>query len=153
MAGQAVTTQAVARALEKHGWTVVYTCLPGRPHVDVVPVHIVKGSAKQRYPDVLAFRDDVIKFLEVEQRLSDRVIEDISLRFCEIIETLSEPTAWTTWREQVRNVTGHILPPLFRPECELVICTRILPKVRKPVSLVTPLGEIFFAITAAEQYQ
>ncbi len=90
MAGQGATIGLIAEALESNGWTVVFVCVPNTPHIGVVPIPIEGGSSNQRYPDVLSFRDGVLRLTEVEITLSEDVVEKTILRFDEQITALKK---------------------------------------------------------------
>lgn len=125
MAGQGTTTVAIAEALRQAGWTVVFTCIPNAPHVGVVPIPIQGGSAKQRYPDILSFRDHILRLTEVEMGLTDDVADNIIDRFGEQRTALLNPATWTAWRARVESLTGFIIPQDCEVTCELVVCNPI----------------------------
>ncbi len=125
MPGQGPTTRAIADKLSARGWKVVYTCIPNTAHVKVVPIPTTKGSAKQHYHDIVAYKDGATKLVEVEMRLTDAVARDISTRFLESVQYLNNLDNWLTWRRHVMRVTGIELPPNFTPECDLVVCASI----------------------------
>ncbi len=126
MAGQGPTTKAYAQELTKAGWTVIYTCLPNAPHVGVVAIPI-GASCKQHYPDILAYREQLTKIVEVEIQLSKEVALKISERFLEINEALNRQQAWQTLSDHIRETTHFSLPRIFVPDCELVICKNLKP--------------------------
>ncbi len=121
MAGQGSTIRGYAVQLRDADWTVVYTCIPNTPHVGVVAIPIA-GSSKQHYPDILAFKGDVTKIVEVETQLTAAVAEKIRQRFEEIRGVLHAPGRWSTFRQHVKETTGVSLPETFSSDCELVVC-------------------------------
>lgn len=125
MAGQASTTIAIADILLRTGWTVVFRCIPNSPHIGVVPIPIQRGSAKQRYPDILSFRDHILRLTEVEIALTDNIADKIIERFDEQRAALLSPVTWVAWTARVRSLTGHLLPADCQLSCELVVCKPI----------------------------
>lgn len=125
MANQGATTKEIARTLQEVGWQVVYTCIPNTPHVNVVPISTPSGSSNQRYPDIVAFRQDDTKLIEVEIRLNRQVTNDLVIRFKDMIDALKDDSAWQLWRHHIYKTTGYHLPKRFRPHCDLVICQPI----------------------------
>jgi hypothetical protein len=121
MAGQGSTIRGYAAQLRDADWTVVYTCIPNTPHVGVVAISIA-GSSKQHYPDILAFKEDVTKIVEVEMQLTAAVAEKIRQRFEEIRGAFHAPGRWSTFRQHVKETTGIGLPKAFSSDCELVVC-------------------------------
>ncbi|MCI0565157.1 MAG: hypothetical protein MN733_42365, partial [Nitrososphaera sp.] len=119
--------------LNTNGWTIVYVCVPNTPHVNVVPIPIASGS-KQRYPDIVAFRGQITKLVEVEMKLNSNVAENIQIRFDEAVAALSDQHAWENWRQHIHRVTGLLLPHRFVPECDLVLCKPPGPKQSKLVA-------------------
>lgn len=122
MAGQGSTTIAYAASLRKEGWRVVYTCIPNTPHVGVVAISI-GASCKQHYPDILAFKGEITKIVEVEVQLTAGVAHKIRERFKEIGKAFQELNGWNNFRQHVQETTGIQLPELFVPVYELLICT------------------------------
>jgi hypothetical protein len=126
MAGQGDTTNAIAAILQDAGWTVVFKCIPNSTHVGVVPIPITQGgAAKQRYPDVLSFRDDDLRLTEVEIAISEEVVEKTIERFSEQMLALSIPETWSAWRARIAGLTGHQIPAVCTIRCELVLCKPI----------------------------
>lgn len=123
MSGQGKVTRALASRLEQQGWHVVYTCIPNTPHVKVTPIPVLNGE--QRYPDIVAYRGDVTRFIEVEIALSNAVADNIARRFDDYVSALREAEAWSTWKSHVLATTGHVLPDEFHPRLELAVCRRI----------------------------
>lgn len=150
MAGQGAVTRAVADLLRQNAWQVVFTCIPNTPHLNVVPIPTAHGVSKQRYPDILAYRGAVTKLVEVEITLNDFVAHDIETRFGEMVGALNNPEVWKLWREKIRNDTGHTLPDIFTPQCDLVICKK-LKTADSP--LVEALSRASINVSSAEQYQ
>jgi hypothetical protein len=154
VAGQGSTIKAVARELESSGWSVVYVCIPNTPHVGVVPITIKDGSAEQRYPDIVAYRDQITKIVEVEMGLTENVLYDIQTRFQEMVEALEDLEAWDTWRQHIHKVTGHSLPIGFEPECELVVCAPTSnAQIPDPIPLVTSRIETMVVVVPAKEYK
>lgn len=143
-------TRAIADLLRQSGWQVVFTCIPNTPHLDVVPIPTAHGASKQRYPDILAYRDAITKLVEVEISLNEFVAENIIMRFAEMTEALNMPEVWTPWREKVHRDTGHVLPDIFIPQCDLIIC-RKLKATDDP--LVNLLRQASINVNSADQYQ
>ncbi len=150
MAGQGAITRAIADLLKGGGWQVVFTCIPNTPHLKVVPIPTAHGVSKQRYPDILAYRDAITRLVEVEITLNDFVAQDIETRFREMVEALRNPGTWGTWREKIRNDTGHTLPEIFVPQCELVLC-RKLRAAHAPI--IEALNHVGINVSSAEQYR
>jgi hypothetical protein len=121
MAGQAVATNAVAEALTEAGWRVVFVCVPNAVHHGVVPISTPGGSARQRYPDVLAVDGMVTRLIEVENVLTEAVADDIALRLGEQTLALEDSGYWEIWRRHVEATHGIAMPATFAPIPELVI--------------------------------
>lgn len=121
MAGQAVATNAVAKALTEAGWRVVFVCVPNAVHHGVIPISTPGGSARQRYPDVLAVDGEVTRLIEVENALTASVADDIALRLAEQTVALEAPAYWEIWRRHVEATHGITMPASFAPLRELVI--------------------------------
>ena|SRR5579859_1664914 len=121
MAGQGSTIRGYAGQLRDADWTVVYMCIPNTPHVGVVAIPIA-GSSKQHYPDILAFKGNVTRIVEVEIQLTAAVAEKIRQRFEEIRGALHAPGGWSIFRQHVKGTTGISLPKTFTSDCELVVC-------------------------------
>ena len=136
MAGQGDTIRRIARVLTESGWDVVFVCVPNTPHVAVVPIPVKNGSAKQRYPDIAAYRGDITRLLEVEMSLTEGVANDIQERFTEFIGALRDPQCWCTWREHVKSQTRHVLPKNFVPRCDLVVCRNLKPDQQRYVEIL-----------------
>ncbi len=149
MAGQGVTTQMISHRLVDQGWSIVYTCIPNTPHVLVVPITIYGGSSKQRYPDIVAYRNNITKLIEVEVRLNEDVARDIRLRFNEMCDTLLDKRNWELWRAQILKVTTLSMPLEFIPSCDLVICSTIDPGLQ---NLVEYLGTASINVIEARSY-
>ena len=122
MYGQGKTTKQIVRLLEENEWNVLFYCIPNTPHFNVIPITTKSGSSKQRYPDIVAFKGDYTRFIEVEITLNEKVADDILERFSEFISSLKSNEYWRIWRNHVLNRTGKSLPPIFNPICDLVIC-------------------------------
>jgi hypothetical protein len=132
MAGQGATTKAASIALTEAGWTVAYVCLPNTPHIGVVPIPTSHGVSRQRYPDILAFKGDTIRLVEVEQFLSDAVVEDISLRFREMRTSLSDHIVYKSWKDHIERSFNYALPDKPHILCDLLLC-RAIPKSAQPL--------------------
>lgn len=150
MAGQGAITRAMADLLSGGGWHVVFKCIPNTPHLNVVPIPTAHGVSKQRYPDILAYRDATTKLLEVEITLNAFVAQDIETRFREMVEALSEPHAWRLWRDKIRRDTGHTLPEIFIPQCDLVLCKKL---TAAHAPFVEALKRAGINVSSAEQYR
>jgi hypothetical protein len=120
---QGQVTRHEANQLEQNGWRVAYVCVPGTPHVGVVPIPVVNGSCRQRYPDIVAHDGTMTLLLEVEPKLTASVSTDIQLRFSEQVNSLVAKERWDSWRNHVKHTTGVWLPDVFIPRCELVLVT------------------------------
>ena len=118
---QSQVIASIAAMLDAAGWTVAYTCMPGRAHVGVVPIPTAGGSGQQRYPDVVSTNGTLVRLTEVEPRLSVGVIREITARFVDHCLTLREPDLYRSWSDAVRRSTGVSLPEEFDPLCELVV--------------------------------
>lgn len=125
MASQGAVTQAVVAALTAAGWSVLYRCLPNTAHIGVVPIPTPTGAGNQRYPDVVALRDGVLRLIEVEHRLSEDVGNDISLRFAEMRTSLADKEVWIPWRRRISDSSGVAVPKVCRVEAELVVIAPI----------------------------
>lgn len=125
MAGQGKITKQIALSLISDKWNVVYTCIPNTPHINVVPIPIEDGASKQRYPDIVAYKGNLIKFIEVEVKLTESVSKDILLRFNEYTTALNDPIKWSLWKSHIFSQTGHKLPYIFLCEKDLIICETI----------------------------
>ncbi|MDU9127602.1 PDDEXK family nuclease [Klebsiella aerogenes] len=113
MAGQGKTTRLYASMLREEGWNVIYTCIPNSPHVRVIPIPTAHGVSKQRYPDILAIKNNRILLVEVEMTLTNSVAQDISLRFSEMQKSLENIDIYRGWSRAVEissNVTMPITP-------------------------------------------
>jgi hypothetical protein len=121
MATQGATTHAVAAALDAAGWKVVFVCVPNTSHRGVVPISTPTGSARQRYPDVLAVDAESTRLVEVENALTESVAEDIAHRFGEQRIALEGPAYWDLWRRHVEATHEIQMPAAFAPILELVI--------------------------------
>lgn len=150
MAGQGAITRAVADLLRQNAWQVVFTCIPNTPHLNVVPIPTAQGVSKQRYPDILAYRDTITKLVEVEITLNEFVAQDIETRFGEMVRALKTPEVWKLWREKIRNDTGHDLPDVFIPQCDLVLCRKLK---FTDAPLIEALRRASISVSSAEQYQ
>ncbi len=140
MAGQGVTISAIANALEDSGWTVVFVCVPNTPHIGVVPIPIEGGSSNQRYPDVLSFKDGVLRLTEVEITLSEDVVQKTIVRFDEQVRALKTNTIWLSWSDRVLSLTGHHLPLMCTIVPELVICKNIRPSQANLIDRLASAG-------------
>lgn len=119
MGTQGGTIAAIACALETARWQIVFKCVPNRAHVGVVPIPVT-GGAKQRYPDIVASRGQVLRLIEVEPVLSEVVANDIVERFTQQREALAIPALWELWRERIRTIAGIALPSSPLVEAVLV---------------------------------
>lgn len=136
MAGQGATTRLVAKTLSDNGWIVVYKCIPNTPHTSVVPIPTPNGTSNQRYPDVLAYRSIVTRLVEVEIALTKATAFDIIKRFGEMIDALNNTSLWSSWKSKIETDTGHKLPELFSPKCDLVLCNQITAPNRQFVGML-----------------
>lgn len=125
MATQGKITNEIADKLIAEGWKVVYKCIPNTPHIGVVPIPTSSGSSSQRYPDIVAYKDDEVRFVEVEIKLNAQVAKQLIERFDDYTGYLSKENNWALWKQQVFQYTGHMLPNGFCPVCDLVICSPV----------------------------
>ncbi|GGO67265.1 hypothetical protein [Bowmanella pacifica] len=125
MAGQGNITKKYANYLEKLGWNIVYKCIPNSVHVGVVPIPILNGSSKQRYPDIVALKMNTILLVEVEINLTDSVSEDIILRFDEMRESLLDNNNWRDWTSKISKNSGLDLSSVSNIDCELILVKKI----------------------------
>lgn len=124
MPDQGQTILGVKRALSREdGWTVAYVCVPNTPHIGVVPITTPEGSSEQRYPDVVATNELVIRLIEVEIKLTREVGTDILTRFKEMTTALQSSQMWKSWRRHVQEECGLSMPDTPRLSKELVLCT------------------------------
>ena len=134
MSGQGATTVSVREALLEHGWQVFFTCLPNAAHVNVVPIPVRGGSSRQRYPDILASRNEITLLVEVEVSLTEAVVENAILRFGEQLSALSDPRTWTMYKAKIGGICGFELPAQFLGIAALVTCKPISPRCDRLVS-------------------
>ena len=85
MSGQGSTTLEIGDRLRKNGWNIVFLCIPNTAHLKVIPIPTQRGGSKQRYPDIVAYRDGVTRFIEVEMNLNQSVANDLIERFSDFI--------------------------------------------------------------------
>jgi hypothetical protein len=149
MAGQGSTTKRIASLLSGSGWTVIYTCIPNTSHDGVIPIPTPYGTSHQRYPDIVACKDNITRLVEVEMRLDEAVAAGIYTRFGEMVLALQDGNAWVRWRNHVHNATGHWLPEIFTPRCDLVICGS-LNFQHQPMIRVLLSSSIY--VSAADKY-
>jgi hypothetical protein len=150
MAGQGSTTNDAVRELNQNGWTVVFACVPNTPHLNVVPIPTAGTSSKQRYPDILAFRDHTIRLVEVEIKLSYDVAIDILTRFQEMASALASPDIFSSWRMKLFGDTGYLLPEDFHAEYELIVCTPLRPSAQQ---LIDTLRDASINVREAKSLQ
>jgi len=127
IAHQGDVTRAACRLLQAARWTVVYSCVPNTPHVGVIPIPTPSGSARQRYPDILATDGTVVRLVEVEPRLTRGVATNIIQRLGEQVGALSVAEAWESWRRHVEESHGLSMPREFVPRTDLVVCAGLSP--------------------------
>jgi len=120
MAGQGTAIREIAEWLRSNDWTVLFVCVPNTPHVGVIPIP-TDGLAKQRYTDVVAVKGSILKLIEVEIALNEKVAEDIAARLSEQRLALRRPNTWREWSSRVAASTGARLPTSPTIECELVV--------------------------------
>lgn len=117
MAGQGKTTRLYASILREEGWDVIYTCIPNSPHVRVVPIPTSHGVSKQRYPDILAIKNNRILLVEVEMALTNSVAQDIALRFYEMQKSLKNTDIYRGWSRAV-EISSDVTMPIT-PDVEM----------------------------------
>lgn len=144
MAGQGETTNGIAALLQDSGWLVIFKCIPNATHVGVVPIPVAQGgAAKQRYPDILSLKDDVLRLTEVEIGMSEEIADKTIERFHEQVTALSTPETWAAWRARVMGLTGYDIPAVCRVRCELVLCKAVkdehIPLIAKLASHSIPV--------------
>lgn len=125
MAGQGKTTMELAAMLASAGWQIAYTCIPNNPHVGAVAIPTGRGTSRQRYPDIVACRDDVLALVEVEIAISESVVADITERFQEMVVALDDAGVYEIWRRAVERQCGVLPPDPRRIACVLVLCRSI----------------------------
>jgi hypothetical protein len=121
MAKQGKVTKEYAGFLSRSGWTIVYVCIPNTVHIGVVPIPTLNGVSEQRYPDIVAIKDDVLLIVEVEISLNANVYEDISLRFSEMKTSLSNDDILLNWIRMIYHTTGVDISALMSVESQLVV--------------------------------
>lgn len=134
---QGEVTRAVSRLLQAAGWRVVYSCVPNTPHIGVIPIPTPSGSARQRYPDILATDGEVVRLVEIEPRLTRGVATNIIERLGEQVTALSGDEVWEPWRRHVERSHGVLMPPHFVPRADLVICEGLLASHGPQISRLT----------------
>ncbi|HCG5907771.1 TPA: hypothetical protein N2898_003778 [Vibrio parahaemolyticus] len=128
MAKQGNVTKEYASFLSRNGWTVVYVCIPNTVHIGVVPIPTINGASKQRYPDIVAIKDEQLLIVEVEVSLNINVYEDISLRFFEMRASLSNAALFLSWIRMIKHTTGLDIPEFISIESQLVVINPISDK-------------------------
>src|SRR5690242_13591863 len=68
MPGQGEVVQSIVHTLTANGWRVAFSCLPNTAHVNVVPIPLRHRTAKQRYPDIVATNEVLVRLIEVEMQ-------------------------------------------------------------------------------------
>lgn len=125
MAGQGKVTKFIAQKITTDEWRVLFTCIPNTPHLNVVPIQTLSGSSKQRYPDIAAFRGNTIGLWEIEIQLSQDVAEDITTRFQEMVDSLTNIENYHNWAASLTRITGYQLPNTPQILTTLIVCNRI----------------------------
>ncbi|WP_025686063.1 hypothetical protein [Paenibacillus maysiensis] len=125
MAGQGEVTRTIAEKLTLNGWTVLFVCIPNTAHVNVFPIRSLAGGSRQRYPDILAYKGEVTRLIEVEMKLNEYVYDDIQERFFDFVGALKNFEYWQTWKLHIESQVNNVLPINFFPQCELIICGKI----------------------------
>lgn len=118
---QSEVIEAIERYLTINGWIIAFSCRPNRAHIGVVPISTSSIYGKQRYPDIVSTNGHVVRLTEVEPILTAEVLREITARFSDHIQVLSDPLRYRQWAEAVRQRTGVALPAVFVPLCELVV--------------------------------
>jgi hypothetical protein len=121
MSGQSKIIKSYARYLVSKGWVIAFMCIPNTVHFGVVPIPIIQGSSKQRYPDIVAFKDNQLLITEVEMALNDSVFEDICLRFFEMEQSLNNKNNFDSWIQKVDNIVNFKVPLVNSIVKELVV--------------------------------
>jgi hypothetical protein len=102
-----------------------------------VPIPTNGGATAQRYPDILSFKGDYLRLSEVEISLTADIGEKAIERFDEQRVALSSRSAYSDWAARVLELTGKVLPDAPVMICELVLCSRPVPKLATVVAKVT----------------
>jgi hypothetical protein len=136
VAGQGSITIEIGKKLREDGWDIAFLCIPNTVHLNVIPIPTLRGGSKQRYPDIVAFKNGITRFIEVEMKLNHDIYEDIVERFSDFISSLSKDELWNIWRLHVQEQLRIKTPEVFIPQCDLVICGKI---GRNSLSLVEAL--------------
>ena len=131
MAKQGKVTKDYANLLSHDGWNIAYVCIPNTAHIGVVPIPTPHGTGKQRYPDIVAFKDKRLLIVEVEILLNEYVYEDISLRFSEMNYSLNDKSVFSSWSGLVSNYLGIDIPKDINIENQLLIIKPIKPEYFK----------------------
>lgn len=119
--GQGADIQRLADVLSENNWQVAYVCIPNRVHTRVVPIPTAGGGSEQRYPDIVATDGKRTLLVEVEPRLTEDSAPVIVQRFRGQVESLSNTSTWSQWREAVLQTTGVPMPRDFTAVCKLVV--------------------------------
>lgn len=122
MAGQGKITREYATQLSDDGWNILYICIPNTPHLKVVPIPTSHGVSKQRYPDIVAVKDNRLLLVEVEMNLTKIITEDIVLRFTEMRQSLFDSNIYSMWSKQVEFVSTYKMPtkPIIETRLKIV---------------------------------
>lgn len=136
MATQGTFTRNLAISLSADQWVIAYTCIPNTPHLKAVPIPIIKGSSKQRYPDIVAIRGNNLLLVEVELTLTDNIAQDIMTRFLEMRTALGNTDIWKSWRQHVNDTCGVSIPQVVVLKCVLYICSSLSEKHRYNLELL-----------------
>lgn len=127
MAGQGQVIRDIASLLKAEDWDVIFVCIPNSAHEGVVPIPTLKGSTKQRYPDILSCRKNILRLTEVEISLSASIAKKAIERFSDMSGSLSSKDSYLAWSQRVLGLTGKQLPVEPNIICELVVCTKLEP--------------------------
>ena len=130
MATQGNISNNYARKLENDGWTIIFKCIPNKPHVNVVPIPTINGISTERYPDIVAIKDNYTLFVEVEISLNNATVTNIIERFIDYTSSLNKQECWKTWTDKIENLTGKSMPITYIPLRTLVICKKYGEKER-----------------------
>jgi len=128
MSGQSCGTKNIVSLLEKEGWNIIFKCLPNTPHLGVIPIPVSTGTSLQRYPDICATKNKIIKLIEVEIKDSLKVRLKTEERFVEQTKSLNNKEIFQKWRKRVSDYTKSDVSETISIECELWI----LQKPKKP---------------------
>lgn len=137
MISQGMAIRHVVEVLQENQWAVAFFSMPNTAHTGVVPIPTVTPGARQRYPDVVATKDDVLLLAEIEPRLTPAVRREITRRFTHHDEALSDTPTWRRWSSRVFTATGVRLPEDFLPRHQLVVCQSVDPELAENMQIIS----------------